>query len=53
MRYSDIDAVRGYAEKSKDTQQNYFSRRTDKLKDFDLLEGAETMGIFFYKLFVQ
>lgn len=41
MRYSDKKAVREYAELSKDRQQNYFSRRTDKLKDFDPLEGIE------------
>ena len=38
MRYSSKEAVQEYAEKSKDRQQNYFSRRTDKLKDFDPFE---------------
>ena len=39
MRYSDKQMVLEYVEKNKDRQQNFFSRRTDKLKDFDPFEG--------------
>ena len=43
MRYSDIDAVREYAEQNAVRQWEYWREPKSRRDDFDLLEGLERL----------